>query len=74
MRQTKLFNFELHALDLLDREDGVPAELAKRQRDLEVRWSKKRARLEKILKQLQQDRELMTLARAAARLATPRVD
>lgn len=74
MRQTKLFNFELHALDLLDQEDGVPAELAKRQRDLEVRWSKKRARLEKILKQLQQDRELMTLARAAARLATPRVD
>jgi hypothetical protein len=74
MRQTKLFNFELHALDLLDHEDGVPAELAKRQRDLEVRWSTKRARLEKMLKQLQQDRELMTLARAAARLAATRAD
>jgi len=74
MRQTKLFNFELHALDLLDQEDGVPAELAKRQRDLEVRWSKKKSRLEEMLKQLQQDRELMTLARAAARLATARAD
>lgn len=70
MRQTKLFNFELHALDLLDQEDGVPLELARRQRDLEVPRAKKMSRLEKILKQLQQERELMTLARATARLAT----
>jgi peptidoglycan-N-acetylglucosamine deacetylase len=72
MRQTKLFNFELHALDLLDQEDGIPAELAKRQRDLRVSWFTKRARLENMLKQLQEDRELVTLAEAAARLTTAR--
>jgi len=69
MSHFELFNFELHALDLLDAEDQIPAPLAKRQRDLQVGWAKKRTRLEEILRRLREDRELTTLANAAARLA-----
>ena len=69
MNHFEFFNFELHAVDLLDAEDQIPALLAKRQRDLQVSWSKKRTRLEEILKRLREDRELMTLADAATRLA-----
>ena len=72
MSRFELFNFELHAVDLLDAGDEIPAPLAKRQRDLQVSWRKKKTRLEQILKRLKEDRELMTLAQAAARLA-PRV-
>jgi peptidoglycan/xylan/chitin deacetylase (PgdA/CDA1 family) len=69
MSHFELFNFELHALDLLDAEDEIPAPLAQRQRDLQVSWSKKKARLEQILRRLREDRELLTLADAASRLA-----
>ncbi len=65
MRRMPFFNFELHGIDLLDAADGVPALLARRQRDLLIPWGSKRARLEEALRWLARDYSIVTLAQAA---------
>ncbi len=65
MRQMPFFNFELHGIDLLDAADGVPTQLARRQRDLLIPWARKRARLEEALRWLDHDYSTVTLAQAA---------
>jgi hypothetical protein len=62
------FNFELHGVDLLDAEDGIPQALVRRQRDLAVPWAVKRARLAEVLSWLKQDAEVVTLEQAARAL------
>lgn len=68
MRRMDFFNLELHAIDLLDAEDGIPPALARRQRDLHVPHALKRTRLASVLECLKDDYELVTLAQAARRL------
>jgi len=68
IRQSKFFNFELHAVDLLDSSDGIPAELARHQRDLTVSGEVKVARLRELFRMMKDDFELTTLADAAARI------
>ncbi len=63
-----LFNFELHAVDVLSVEDGIPPELAARQRDLRIPAAAKQARLREVFSWLARDFELVTLADAARRL------
>jgi hypothetical protein len=67
-RRTPLFNFELHAVDVLGAEDGIPAELVRRQRDLGVPHTHKLARLRDVLGWLKEDFEVVTLAEAARRM------
>lgn len=62
-----LFALELHGLDLLDASDASPA-LAARQRDLALPAAEKARRLERLVRALG-DREWLTLAAAAGRLA-----
>lgn len=64
-----LFNFELHAVDVLDESDGVPAVLTRQQRDLKVPVKHKLARLRRLFSWLAEDRLCTTLAEAARRLA-----
>jgi len=64
-----LFNFELHAVDVLDESDGVPAVLTRQQRDLKVPARKKLARLRRLFSWLAEDRRCVTLAEAARLLA-----
>ena len=68
LRREVLFNFELHALDVLDDTDGVPPELVRQQRDLRVQARIKLARLAKLLAWLGADRDRVTLLDAARRL------
>ncbi len=68
-RTLPLFNLELHGVDQLDASDAAPA-LARRQRDLRVPAAEKIARIEAYVRRLA-DREWVTLADAAARLAEP---
>ncbi len=67
-RDRAFFNFELHGVDVLGAEDGLPPELAARQRDLRVPAREKRARLREIFAWLKSDFDVVTLAAAAARL------
>lgn len=69
LRRDELFNFELHAVDVLDEQDGIPPELARQQRDLKVPVKKKLARLRRLFSWLAEDRRCMTLAEAARVLA-----
>jgi peptidoglycan-N-acetylglucosamine deacetylase len=64
-----LFNFELHALDVLDASDGIPAALVAQQRDAAIPAARKLARLETLFARLGEGRERVTLAQAAKRLA-----
>ena len=63
-----LFNFELHAVDVLDATDGIPAELVRQQRDLQVPVKVKMERLGKLFAWLGEDRERVTVLEAARRL------
>jgi hypothetical protein len=63
------FNFELHAVDVLDARDGIPPELVRQQRDLRVPAERKMERLAAIFRWLAEDSELLTLRDAAERLA-----
>jgi peptidoglycan-N-acetylglucosamine deacetylase len=63
-----LLNLELHGIDLLDASDASPA-LAARQRDLGVPAATKIERLERFVRSVG-EREWVTLAAAAKRLAT----
>jgi peptidoglycan/xylan/chitin deacetylase (PgdA/CDA1 family) len=66
-----VFNFELHGVDLLDVDDGIPSALARQQRDLRVPWRQKRQRLGEVFEWLNGDFELLTLETVARRLNDP---
>lgn len=68
--QDRLFNFELHALDVLDESDGIPPQLVAQQRDAGIPASKKLARLAGLFARLGEGRERVTLAQAASRLSS----
>lgn len=68
LRRDALFNFELHAVDVLDASDGVPAELVRQQRDLQVPVRVKMERLGKLFAWLGADRDRVTVLEAARRL------
>lgn len=68
LRRDVFFNFELHAIDVLDKTDGVPAALVRQQRDLRVPVKLKMQRLGTLLAWLGADRERVTLSEAASRL------
>lgn len=70
LRRDALFNFELHALDVLDQTDGVPPELVRQQRDLRVPVRVKLERLGRLFAWLGEDRERVTLLDAARRLVS----
>jgi hypothetical protein len=68
LRRDVLFNFELHAVDVLDATDGIPPELARQQRDLRVPAKVKLERLGKLFAWLGADRDRVTVLEAARRL------
>jgi hypothetical protein len=70
MRRVPHFNFELHAIDVLDATDGVPPELVARQRDLAVSAATKLERLGRLFAWLGDDRQRVTVAEAARRYAS----
>lgn len=63
------FNFELHAVDVLGAEDGIPPELVRQQRDLRVPVAHKLERLRTLFGWLKADSDVVTLRDAAAWLA-----
>ncbi len=64
-------NFELHAIDFVDVTDGVPAALARQQRDLLVPFAEKRRRLAELFSWLAGSFEASTLSQVAERLGPP---
>jgi len=68
LRHDQLFNFELHAVDVLDVSDGIAPELAAQQRDLRVPVKQKLERLSRVFSWLAEDRDAVTLQQAAQRL------
>jgi hypothetical protein len=68
-RGDAFFNFELHAVDVLDATDGIPAELVRQQRDLRVPATRKMERLETLFRWLKDERDVVPLRVAAERLA-----
>jgi peptidoglycan-N-acetylglucosamine deacetylase len=68
LRGEPLLNFELHGVDLLGQEDGLPEELVRRQRDLALPWRLKRQRLAEVFGWLREDFQPATLAQAAREL------
>jgi peptidoglycan-N-acetylglucosamine deacetylase len=70
LRRVPHFNFELHAIDVLDAEDGIPSALVKRQRDLRVPHDLKLRRLGQVLEWMKEDFTFATLADVASRLQT----
>lgn len=68
LRRDALFNFELHAIDVLDATDGIPPALVRQQRDLQVPVREKLARLSRLFGWLGDDRERVTVLEAARRL------
>lgn len=70
LRHDEFINFELHAIDVLDVNDGIPEVLARQQRDLLVPWSEKKRRLSTLFSWLGEDRQRVTLAEAATHFLT----
>jgi hypothetical protein len=70
LRGEPFLSLELHAVDLLGPEDGLPAGLTRAQPDLAVAGSTKRARLQEVLEWLARDFRLVPLAEAARSLDT----
>jgi hypothetical protein len=68
LRGSAHLNFELHAVDLLGSEDGLPAPLVRQQRDLGIPWSEKRERLGELFSWMRRDFDVVTLRDAAAQL------
>jgi peptidoglycan-N-acetylglucosamine deacetylase len=67
LRKLPCINFELHAIDLLDRSDpGIPTDLARAQLDLRIRWADKERAFRGLLAQLKGHADVVTL-RAIAR-------
>jgi peptidoglycan-N-acetylglucosamine deacetylase len=69
LRRVSHFNFELHAVDVLDESDGLPPVLARQQRDLKVPVRVKLERLARLFAWLGDDRQRVTVAEAAVRFA-----
>jgi hypothetical protein len=68
LRSEPFFNFELHGVDVLDEDDGIPSSLVQRQRELMIPAEKKMERLMRIFGWLRRDYDVVTLAEAALRL------
>jgi peptidoglycan/xylan/chitin deacetylase (PgdA/CDA1 family) len=68
-RDDAFFNFELHAIDVLDATDGIPSELVRQQRDLRMPATRKMERLETLFRWLKDARDVVPLCVAAERLA-----
>ncbi len=64
-RGDAFFNFELHAVDVLDAADGIPPELVRQQRDLRVSSARKMERLAEVFRWLKTDCDVVTLRVAA---------
>jgi peptidoglycan-N-acetylglucosamine deacetylase len=67
LQSASLLNFELHGIDVLGADDGLPPALVRQQRDLAVSSAAKMRRLRKVFAWLRSDREVVTLAAAATR-------
>jgi len=65
-RAEAFFNLELHAVDVLGEEDGIPPELVRQQRDLRVPAARKLERLRTVFSWLKEDYDVVTLHDAAA--------
>lgn len=72
-RGDSFFNLELHAVDVLGAEDGIPSALARQQRDLLVPVAHKLQRLATALQWLRAERQVLTLQQAASALHLPMV-
>ncbi|MBI3182529.1 MAG: polysaccharide deacetylase family protein [Myxococcales bacterium] len=70
LRRERFLNLELHGIDVLDADDGIPAELLARQRELSILRAAKVERLGELIDWLKEDFELVTLAEASARLGS----
>jgi hypothetical protein len=70
LRGSPFLSLELHAVDLLGPEDGLPPELARAQPDLAVAGSTKRTRLREVLEWIARDFRLVPLRDAARSLDT----
>ncbi|HXX29843.1 MAG TPA: polysaccharide deacetylase family protein [Myxococcaceae bacterium] len=68
LAREEFLSVELHAVDLLDAADGVPAALVRAQRDLSIPKERKEQRLAEVLTWLARDFTCTTLADAAAEL------
>lgn len=68
LRRDRLFNFELHAIDVCDESDGIPPGLVRQQRDLRVPVREKLRRLRALFGWLGEDRERVTALGAARAL------
>lgn len=69
LKRAAHFNFELHAVDVLDQSDGLPPALARQQRDLNVPVRVKLERLARLFSWLAAERRVVTLAEAAVHFA-----
>jgi hypothetical protein len=69
LRGEPFLSLELHAVDLLGPEDGLPAELGRAQPDLGLSLTTKLARLRQVLEWLARDFQLVPLREAARSLA-----
>lgn len=67
LRRDALLNLELHAIDVLDESDGLPAALARQQRDLKVPVREKLERLGRLFSWLADDRDCVTVTDVARR-------
>ncbi len=70
LRYDSVISFELHAIDVLDESDGIPAALSARQRDARIPASEKLRRLERVLRSLRADAEARTVAEVANAVGT----
>jgi peptidoglycan-N-acetylglucosamine deacetylase len=70
LRGEPFLSLELHAVDLLGPEDGLPPELARAQPDLGMSGSTKRERLREVVEWLARDFRLVPLREAARSLET----
>lgn len=68
LERDAFFNFELHAVDVLDVSDGIPEGLARQQRDLRVKASEKVKRLGQLFRRMRDDSEVSTLDAVARQL------
>ena len=73
LRGEPFLSLELHAVDLLGAEDGVPPELGRAQPDLAIPGSAKRARIREVVEWLARDFRLVPLGEAARSSVVPPV-
>lgn len=69
LKDLPLVDFELHAIDALDQSDGLPEALVRQQRDAAIPARTKLSRLAEVLRWAKEEREVLTLRAAAARLS-----